>query len=418
MPDPRRPAMTRYSLRDCYLSSFAMFFLQDASLLEFQRRVQEQVQRNNVTTVFGVQQIPSDTRLREVVDAVDWEPLGGVFRQYLAAAQRSKVLEAYRFLGGRYLVTLDGSEYFNSEAVDCARCLHRKRSDGRQEYYHQVLQPALVRPDLPQVLPLCPEFIRRQDGASKQDCETNAGKRAIGRIRQEYRQLPIIIVGDSLYSTGPFIRELIALRYSYLLVAKPDGHKSLFEDIEGLRRSGRLDRAETFGEKGQRYEYQWVNSVPLGADPESPLVNFVQFDIYNAEGKHTQRWCWVTDIEVSRENLIDIVRGARARWKIENEVFNTLKNQGYHLEHSFGHGKEHLSEAFFVLNLLAFMVHQVHELVDELYQEARARFSARREYWNAIRALFRFILFDSWDQILERMTGPPDSSMAPPTPGS
>lgn len=413
MPDPRRPEMTRYSLRDCYLSSFAMFFLQDASLLEFQRRVQDQVQRNNLTSVFGVEQIPSDSRLREVVDQQSWEPLRGVFRECLRRAQRSKVLESFQYLGGWYLVTLDGSEYFSSKSVHCGGCLHRKRSDGTLEHYHQILQAAIVRPGCRQVLPLAGEFIRKQDGASKQDCETNAGKRAIRRIRHEYRQLRIIIVADSLYSTAPFVGELSRLRYSYLLVAKPEDHKSLYQDIEGLRRGGMLDRLEIADPSGERRVYEWVNGVALGADANSPVVNFLQYDIFNAKGERTYHCCWVTDRQLTKENVQEVVRAARARWKIENEGFNTLKNHGYHLEHNYGHGKKNLSEAFFLLNLLAFLFHQLHELVDELYQKARARFSARREYWNAIRALFRFLLFDSWDQILERMTGPPESFVAP-----
>ena len=75
---------------------------------------------------------------------------------------------------------------------------------------------------------------------------------------------------------------------------------------------------------------------------------------------------------------MQLVRAARARWKIENEGFNTLKNQGYHLEHNFGHGDQHLSEAFFTLNLLAFFIHQIFELVDGLYQRVRTFFSSRR----------------------------------------
>lgn len=384
-----------------------MFFLQDPSLLEFQRRFQDQVQRNNLSTVFGVEQIPSDSRLREIVDGQPWGPLRQVFQEYMSRAQRSKVLERFQYLGGRYLLTLDGSEYFHSEAVECPGCLHRKRSGGSVESYHQILQPAMVHPGLPQVLPLGPEFIRRQDGASKQDCETNAAKRAIRRIREEHRQLSMIVVADSLYSTTPMVREIVQLRYSYLLVAKPEDHKSLFEDIEGLRRGGKLDRLEIPGSKGQRYLYEWVGGVPLGADPGSPVVNFVQLQIHNAEGKRTYRCSWVTDIELTKQNVQEVVRGARARWKIENETFNTLKNHGYHLEHNFGHGERYLSEAFFLLNLLAFCFHQFHELVDELYQKARAGFSARREYWNAIRAAFRLLLFDSWDQVLLRITGPP-----------
>ena len=115
----------------------------------------------------------------------------------------------------------------------------------------------------------------------------------------------------------------------------------------------------------------------------------------------------MTDLVVSEENVREVVRGARARWKIENEGFNTLKNHGYHLEHNFGHGHRYLSEAFFVLNLLAFYVHQILELTDRLYQSCRAGFSARREFWNAIRASFRLLLFDSWEQVLLRMNSPP-----------
>jgi len=410
MPDPRNPVTTVYSLRDCFLSSFAMFFLQDPSLLEFQRRIQDQVQRNNLSSVFGVKQIPSDTRLREIIDQQDWQPLAGVFHEYLQRAQRSKVLEQFQYLDGKYLLTLDGSEYFHSESVDCQRCLHRRHGDGTEEHYHQILQTALVHPEKREVLPLAPEFIRRQDGSSKQDCETNAGKRAIHRIRKEYRQLPLVILGDSLYSTGPFVRDLQQLRYSFILVAKPEDHKSLYEDISGLRRGRMLESEEVRGPKGQRHRYEWTNGVTLNAEPSSPTVNYVQLEIFNAAGTRTYRCAWVTDIEVTKENVEKMVRAARARWKIENEGFNTLKNHGYHLEHNYGHGKKFLSETFFLLNLLAFMFHQLHQLVDELYQDARAGFSARREYWNAIRALFRFLLFDSWDQVLLRMTAPPGST--------
>jgi len=322
-------------------------------------------------------------------------------------------LEPYQFFPGQYLVTLDGSEYFNSEAIHCELCLHRTKSDGKQEYFHQIVQPAVVHPDQRQVIPLAPEFIRKQDGSSAQDCEITAGRRAIQKIRAEHPQLGMIMVGDSLYANAPTIRLLKEHWFSFLLVAKPGDHKSLFEDIEGLRRGKLLDRLERH-DKGGRRVYEWTNQIDLNADPKSPQVNFMQLTIYNPEGKRTYRCSWVTDLQVTAENVEKIVRGARARWKIENEGFNTLKNQGYHLEHNFGHGAQYLSEAFFVLNLLAFFVHQILELVDELYQQVRAKFSARVEFWNAIRATFRIFLFASWDQVLERMNAPPQPAFDSP----
>jgi hypothetical protein len=354
-----------------------------------------------------VEAIPADTQFRQILDEHEYSPLEGVFSEYFRRLQRSKKLQTFQFYPGRYLVTLDGSEYFNSESIHCDLCLQRNKTDEHREYYHQIVQPALVHPDLPQVMPLAPEFIRKQDGSSKQDCETTAGRRAIERIRAEHPQLSMIIVADSLYSSAPTIRHLWAHRFSFLLVAKPGDHKSLFADIEGLRRGKMLDHLERRGKGGRRYVYEWTNKIYLNAHRKSPEVNFMQLMIFNDEGKRTFRTSWVTDIQITAENVEHLVGGARSRWKIENEGFNTLKNHGYHLEHNFGHGKSYLSETFFVLNLLAFFVHQILELVDELYQQVRAKFSARVEFWNAIRATFRIFLFSSWDEVLERMNAPP-----------
>ena len=103
-----------------------------------------------------------------------------------------------------------------------------------------------------------------------------------------------------------------------------------------------------------------------------------------------------------------MTRGARARWKIENEGFNTLKNQGYHLEHNFGHGNKNLSMAFFRLNLLAFFMHQIFELTDLRYQECRAKFSARKAFWGQLRFTIRILIFRNWEHLLDVIICPPD----------
>ena len=98
-------------------------------------------------------------------------------------------------------------------------------------YYHQIVQSTLVHPDMRQVIPLAPEFIRNEDGNKKQDCERNAAKRLLYKIKQDHPHLPIIICGDSLYSNLPFITALNKHKFSYILVAKPDDHKSLYTII-------------------------------------------------------------------------------------------------------------------------------------------------------------------------------------------
>ncbi|MEJ2628099.1 MAG: transposase [bacterium] len=386
-------------------SAFALFYLQDPSLLEFQRRVQEKINKNNLSTVFNVQGIPSDTQLRDVIDIHSNKPIQKVFKEYFYLLQRGKHLKGYQFLNDNYLIVLDGSEYFTSESIYCSKCLVKQDKQKNKRYYHQILQSTLVHPSKREIIPLAPEFIHNGNGQKKQDCERNAGKRVIRTIKQEHPHLPVIIVGDSLYSNKPFLDELHKAGFSYILVAKPKDHKSLYSDIDGLKKEGLLDTYTKKG-KNREYVYEWTNEVYLNGNPDSPQVNFCQLRIIR-NGKVTFRNSWITDIIITKENIEDIVKGGRARWKIENEGFNTLKNHGYHLEHNFGHGKYNLSETFFLLNLLAFFFHQIFQISDGLYQTTRGRFSARKEFWNCIRSTFRLFIFISWEQILERINGPP-----------
>ena len=121
----------------------------------------------------------------------------------------------------------------------------------------------------------------------------------------------------------------------FILGAKPKDHKCLRQDVDGVRCGGLLSSHEDTDDKGKRYRYEWVHAVPLNSDLGGEVVNYVELQIFDAKGKCTYHNNWVTDLEVSEENVCELVRGARARWKIENEGFNTLKNHGYHLEHNF-----------------------------------------------------------------------------------
>ena len=157
--------------------------------------------------MFNIEAIPKDTQLRDILDQAPTEALEVVFSDFLFGLQRTKQLESYRFLNGQYLIPIDGSQYFSSDKINCPGCL-TKKSKGRIRYHHQILQAAIVHPDMKQVLPLAPESIRNNDGYKKQDCEINAGKRIISKIKKAHPKLKIIITGDGLYSKQPFLNEL------------------------------------------------------------------------------------------------------------------------------------------------------------------------------------------------------------------
>lgn len=108
------------------------------------------------------------------------------------------------------------------------------------------------------------------------------------------------------------------------------------------------------------------------------------------------------------------MRGGRARWKIENETFNTLKNQGYNLEHNYGHGQQHLATVLGFLMMLAFLVDQVQELGCRLWQAARAHFRSRTSLWERLRVLFTGFYIPDWKTLWEAVaTGHVPTVLAP-----
>ena len=405
--DCRQQGKVDYTLHDCAMSAFAMMFFQDASLLEFQRRLQESINHNNINTMFNVTSIPKDTQLRDLLDQCPSDKLDKIYADFFYHLQRSKYLQAYQFIEGMYLMPVDGSQYFSSQKISCPSCLTKTSTKGVIRYSHQILQAVIVHPDNKQVIPLAPEAIQNTDGTEKQDCEINAGKRFIKKFRKTHPKLKIIYSGDDLFSNQPFIDELKAVKMSFILVAKPADHKLLFEWVNELMALGDGGSLELGDQKGRRHCYQWVNQVALNGTKDADLVNFFQYQLVAKTGKVTYKNSWVTDSQVDADNVVSLVKGGRARWKIENETFNTLKNQGYHLEHNFGHGKQNLSMIFFVLNLLAFYVHQILELTDPLYHKVRyTKFTSRKEYWNQLRCTIRILIFPRWESLLQFILDP------------
>jgi len=233
--DGRQEAKTSHSMHDVCMSAFAMMFFQDPSLLQFQRRMEEEAHSNNLKTLFHVESIPKDSQMKDALDEVDPEQIAPLFDGFFRPLQRGKHLEQYQVLGGRCIVGIDGSQYFTSEKISCPGCLIREDKKGNVRYSHQIVQAAIMNPNMRQVIPLAPEEVKNVDGKEKQDCETNAGKRLLRRIRKSHPKLSFVVVADSLYSKQPTIEEMTALRMNYVLTAKPEDHKKLMEWVNEMR---------------------------------------------------------------------------------------------------------------------------------------------------------------------------------------
>lgn len=396
-------------LGDALMSGLAVFSLKYPSLLKFDEAYgDEQTLRNNLKSLYGVERAPCDTQLRTILDPVEPEALRPAFREVHRQLQRGKALEAYEYLDGHYLLSVDGTGHYASSAVSCPECCVKNLGKENESYYHQLLAAVLVHPQLKTVLPLMPEAITRQDGARKNDCERNAAKRLLGALREEFPKLKLIVVEDSLASNGPHIELLQALDMRYILGAKPGDHEALFEAVQQRLARGECQELTVIDERGVEHGYRWTNRIALNKSHPDLQVNFLEY--WEIKDGKERIWSWVTDIELSGDTVETVMRGGRARWKIENETFNTLKNQGYGLEHNYGHGKAHLSTVFATLMMLAFLIDQVQEHSCRLFQAARARFHSRTSLWERMRAFFTDFRIPDWTTlwraIIDKPLGP------------
>ena len=389
-----RPMNVEIPLVDALTSALAMFALKDPSLLAFDER---RVRGENLERVFGITQIPSDTQMRKIVDGVEPEAIRPLFKEVFGQLQRGKVLEEMVFMNGYYLVSADGTKYFTSHNVHCPNCLERTNSkNGATTYSHQLLGAAIVHPDRREVIPLAPEAIIKQDGQTKNDCERNAAKRFLVKLRQDHPRLPMIIVEDALYANAPHIAELKRLDLRFIIGVKPGDHKYLFAYVAQAQDEGRVAELEI--QSGDiTHRFHFLNDAPLNESNQDAHVNFLEY--WEIRGDKVQHFTWITDFHITKANAFQLMRGGRARWKIENETFNTLKNQGYHFEHNFGHGEKNLSVVFAMLMMLAFAIDQAQQLACQLFQAAWQKAGSKRRLWERMSSLFNELPFTSMSDI-------------------
>jgi len=385
-------------LDDALMSAFAMFSLKAPSLLAFDKQRAE----GNLQTIYGIERVPCDTRMRERLDPLSPESLRPSFKLVFRQLQRGKALEPMVFLDGHYLVALDGTGYFSSNTIHCDSCLHKEHRNGSITYSHQMLGAAIIHPDFRAVIPLMPEPIVKQDGTHKNDCERNAAKRFITKLRQDHPHLKFIITEDALSSNAPHIETLHDSGCHYILGVKEGDHAYLFQQVQMAEEAGRVTYYERHDRAaGVIHRFRFVNNVPLNASRADVRVNFIEY--WEIGQSQVQHFSWVTDLRVSKRNVYKLMRGGRARWKIENETFNTLKNQGYNFEHNYGHGEQNLSVVFATLMMLAFLVDQTQQLCCALFQAVWAKLGSKRLLWERMRALFYDYAFASMRQLFEAL---------------
>ncbi|MEZ4885963.1 MAG: transposase [Chitinophagales bacterium] len=382
-----RASNSTYTLVNLLMTGFAMFSLKDPSLSHF--RGLYPIRSANLERVYGIDSLPSDIALREGLDGVSPSDLQSKFKAPIDLLSKKGVFKSRYVLDGYVAIPFDATGHYCSNKKGCPQCLVKNHKNGKQTFYHQLLGAAAVHPKQSTVFPIACEAIVQQDGNQKNDCELNACKRLIPKVRKMLPNEKIIAIFDALYPNGFHIKELEKEDMRYVIGIKGQSYVNI--QVQRLREAGKL-QSRTWQKDNKTCTAYFTNGLILNGTHLDVKTNYFEYkEVDNQTGKQVFYSTWITDIPINEQNIEELVAVARARWKIENETFNTLKNQGYHLEHNYGHGKKHLTTNFALLTFLAFLVDQIAQHMDTYFQKAKATCGTFKAFWERIRGIFYLI---------------------------
>jgi len=417
-----RGSNQQYKLGDVLQSGLALFSLKDSSLLDFNSQFASR--SDNLLRIYKIDKCPSDTQMRSILDEVAPIQIERVKRQVLLKLQESKLLEEFEYFKGWKLLLVDGVHHHSSKKVNCEHCQQRHHEDGTISYSHSMLAAVIAHPEKKEVISLAEEPIIHQDGETKNDCELNASRRLIKKVATRNLGEKFIFVEDALYANGPHILNIKAEQNSFIIRVKPGSgagsvieqyeallkgvnpHEELYKDHKLYKLHGivkpfpkpELHKVVEEEDKTIR-EWHYVNGLYLNETHKELKVNFLRYVERNKEGKVLKKFEWITDIVLTDYSIKKVTIAGRSRWKIENETFNTLKNQGYHFEHNFGHGQKNLCTNFALLMMLAFLVDQIQQLCNPIFQQALKKSKRKKYLWNRMRSFFDTLPFLSMEMI-------------------
>ena len=387
---------------DFFMSGLAVFSMKFSSLLQFDAKRETPIIKNNLINLFQIgDKVPCDTYLREVLD--EYDPLEYVrpaFKGNITLAEKYGLLDQFNFIDGYILCAVDGTGEFSSKKIHCDQCCTKTTKNGDIIFYHQMLGAVLVSPDKRIVIPIGAEPILKQDGKKKNDCEINASKRLLPYMNETFPNMKLILTLDALFGNAPHINLIKSIGYKFIITAKAN-NKHIFWQVKELEGDGKVTHIEVEN-NGFYYKFRFVNSIQLNKSNPNILVNFIEVWEADKKGK-VKHFAWITDIELNQDNLLLVMKGGRVRWKIENETFNTLKNQGYDFKHNYGHGNRFLANVLMMLMFLVFQIDQINGLASHLFQTTLKVTGSRISLWEDIRSVFKFFHIDSWEQMYKML---------------
>ena len=340
MDDPRNSSYITYQQTDLNYMAILKNICGQYSMRSMEESFNEQNCIRTLSLMSGnqkLEEMPHYDTLNYYLERLSPECLSELRKKMVVSLIRGKQFNKNRLLGKYWRVIFDGTGLFYFKEKHCNNwlCTEKQMPDGKKIkfYYHKVLEAKIVLSDSV-VISLGTEFIENEkEDVSKQDCEINAAKRLMAKLKKEYPRLPICMQGDALYTAESIMQLCRDYHWEYLFTQKENRQRLLDESFEWIKRGdGAEKKSGMCDEKGNACYANHVEQVA----GKKEIMNVIEYE-YETEDKegkkHTTRFKWVSSIELTERNIEEMVLAGRDRWKIENEGFNNQKNGLYRIEH-------------------------------------------------------------------------------------
>jgi hypothetical protein len=339
MTDPRHSSYITYTQSDLVYMGLLKNMCGVKSMYEMESQFNEETCIDTLRIISGdscLTEMPHSDTLNYYLERLSPECLHELRKKMIKNLIRMKSFGRARLLGKYWRIILDGTGLFYFKEKHCDNCLVKTvvTEDGKKvkTYYHKVLEAKLVLGEKI-IISIDTEFIENEsETVSKQDCEITAAKRLMERLAKDYPRLPVCIQGDNLYAVESIMKICKNKNWHYIFTHKDSRQKLLGESYEWIKQGGGATVVMNIcGEKGTG---EFANHVDETAGKEETANIFgYAYEVEKDGKKQTISFSWLTDIELTKKNLEEMIIAGRGRWKIENEGFNSQKNGIYDIEH-------------------------------------------------------------------------------------
>jgi len=369
--DPRMVKKNTYHLSLMIWIGITMFILKLKSSRNINFRLKKNFILNfkNIFPILGIIQnpdeidrIPDYGTIIDLLVKLDEKKMEKTPRKMLRKLIKSRVLEKYRLFGKFYLIAIDGTRFLKFEERHCEHCLRReikkdKNGNPVYEYYHYVLSAKLIT-DSGLALTIMTEFVENESmDVEKQDCELKAYYRLAKKLKAEFKKLNICLLLDSLYPNQNVFNICKENRWQYLIYFKegaiPTAYQEYLEEKQQNPKNHLTDKVN----KWITREYYWVNDIEW----ENFKLNvlYCKEDNIRKKKKKPHPFVWISSFPINKNKCHSLAnQGGRLRSKIENQGFNSQKNEGYNLEHAYSKNYNAI-KCFYHLMQIAHIINQL-----------------------------------------------------------